>query len=157
MGAIIRRRLLCAFAGLMLGSWLAPALAQGKVHRIVYISFRAGPSDLDDAFIEGLRALGYAPGRDILIEYRWAANDAVRLRAQADELVGMKVDLIVTASTPGGSPGNARHQHDAHRDCGRCGSPGHWFGHQPRAPGRQRDGLVTSSARCLRKEAASSP
>src|SRR4051812_33076255 len=50
------------------------------------------------ALVAGLRALDYEDGRNVVIEYRWAAGDAARLPALADELVRLKVDVIVTAS-----------------------------------------------------------
>ncbi|MDH4181474.1 MAG: ABC transporter substrate-binding protein, partial [Betaproteobacteria bacterium] len=93
-----RRRILClAIAGFAAG----PAFAQGKVLRIGYLSTRASRTSIDDAFVAGLRDLGYAEGRNVAIEYRWAGNDMTRLRPLADELVALKVDVIVTATTAG--------------------------------------------------------
>src|SRR3954462_9792096 len=53
------------------------------------------------ALRSGLRELGYIEGKNIAIEFRWADNDYERLPGLAEELVRAKVDLIVTASTPG--------------------------------------------------------
>jgi putative ABC transport system substrate-binding protein len=53
-----------------------------------------------DSFRKGLRELGYTEGRDIAITQRSADGSAERLSAVAAELVGMKLDVIVTASTP---------------------------------------------------------
>ena len=50
-----------------------------------------------DAFREGLRELGYVEGRNIVIDYRWAAGKLDRLPALAAELVRLKVDIIVSA------------------------------------------------------------
>jgi len=47
-----------------------------------------------------MRQLGYAEGRDIVTIYRAAETDANRLPSLAAELTGLKVDVIVTASTP---------------------------------------------------------
>ena len=52
------------------------------------------------AFQEGLRALGYVEGRNIVIEYRWAEGRFDRLPALASELVALQVDVIVTAAPP---------------------------------------------------------
>jgi putative ABC transport system substrate-binding protein len=52
------------------------------------------------AFQEGLRALGYVEGRNIVIEYRWAEGRFERLPDLAAELVALKVDVIVTAAPP---------------------------------------------------------
>jgi putative ABC transport system substrate-binding protein len=51
------------------------------------------------AFIGGLRDLGYAEGRDVSIEYRFAdRND--QLPALAAELAGLPVDIILASATP---------------------------------------------------------
>ena len=50
-----------------------------------------------EAFRQGLRDLGYVEGKNILIEYRYADGQVDRLRALADELVRLKVEIIVTA------------------------------------------------------------
>jgi ABC-type uncharacterized transport system substrate-binding protein len=71
-----------------------------KVHRIGYLSLAAKPSERDEAFVQMLRELGWVDGQNIAIEYRWAANKTDILTALADELVALKVDLIVAASTP---------------------------------------------------------
>ena len=47
-----------------------------------------------------MRELGYVIGRNLVVEYRWASHDMARLQALADELVRLKVDVIVTAATP---------------------------------------------------------
>lgn len=53
-----------------------------------------------DAFRQGLRERGYVEGQNLVIEYRSADGRAERFPALAAELVGMKVDLIVTRGTP---------------------------------------------------------
>ena len=52
-----------------------------------------------EAFREGLRELGYVEGKSIVIEYRYAEGELDRLPALADELVRLKVDVIVASST----------------------------------------------------------
>jgi putative tryptophan/tyrosine transport system substrate-binding protein len=47
-----------------------------------------------------MRDLGYIVGRNLIIEYRWAANDMALLQPLADELVRLNVDVIMTAATP---------------------------------------------------------
>jgi len=48
-----------------------------------------------DAFRQGLRDRGYIDGKNITIEYRWAAGKSERLPGFAAELVRLKVDVIV--------------------------------------------------------------
>ena len=79
---------------------MAEAQQPRKVPRIGYLSLAAKPSLLDETFTQGLRELGWVDGQNITIEYRWAANKAESLAALADELVGLKVDLIAAAATP---------------------------------------------------------
>ena len=49
-------------------------------------------------FFEGLRQLGYVEGQNIVIEGRYSEGQAERLPALADELVRLKVDVIVAAA-----------------------------------------------------------
>jgi putative tryptophan/tyrosine transport system substrate-binding protein len=51
------------------------------------------------AFREGLRSLGWIEGRNIQIEYRWAAGDLQRLSEYAAELVAWKPDIIFAATS----------------------------------------------------------
>src|SRR5712691_223688 len=52
------------------------------------------------AFMKALQELGWADGRNIRIDYRWAAGNADRMRAFAKELVSLQPDLIVGHTTP---------------------------------------------------------
>ena len=75
------------------------AQPQGKVWRIGYLSLAPRPDKLVEVFREELRDLGYAEGRNLLIEYRWAAGNVERLNEFATELVRLNVDVIVTVAT----------------------------------------------------------
>jgi ABC-type uncharacterized transport system substrate-binding protein len=48
------------------------------------------------AFTQGLAALGWTVGRNVQIDLRWAGGDANRIRALAQELVGLRPDIILT-------------------------------------------------------------
>ena len=78
----------------------AKAQQTKKLPRIGYLTLRTGPTENDEAFLQGLRDLGYIEGQNIAFEYRWAANKVDRLSGLAEELVRMKVDIIVASSTP---------------------------------------------------------
>src|SRR5260370_27222569 len=52
------------------------------------------------AFHSGLRQAGYTEGENVRIEYRWANDDYGRLRALAEELVALRVAVIVAAGGP---------------------------------------------------------
>src|SRR5262245_3794562 len=52
------------------------------------------------AFQQGLRELGYIEGENIVIEYRFGEGKSERYDYLAAELVQLKVDVIVTSSTP---------------------------------------------------------
>src|SRR5258706_474667 len=53
-----------------------------------------------NAFRQGLTALGYVEGKNIVIEYRYAEGELDRLPALAAELAGLRVDVIVALSPP---------------------------------------------------------
>ena len=80
----------------------AEAQQTGKVARIGYLlgATREQTSHLVKAFEDGLRDLGYVPGRNVVIEYRFADGKLERLPQLAQDLVGLKVDVIVTGSNP---------------------------------------------------------
>ena len=73
---------------------------QTKVPRIGVLWLGAAPNANVNAFIQGLRELGYAEGKNLLIEYRFAEGKADRLPELAKELVRLKVDAIFTGGTP---------------------------------------------------------
>lgn len=51
------------------------------------------------AFIEGLQQLGWTVGRNIEIDIRWGAADAVRSRRQAAELVTLAPDVVLAGAS----------------------------------------------------------
>ena len=52
------------------------------------------------AFAPALADLGWADGRNVRIDVRWAGGDTNRSRALAQELVGLQPDIILTSNTP---------------------------------------------------------
>jgi len=100
---IPRRVFIAVIAGGLLAAPLvAEAQPAGKVPRIGFLQLNPGANPhLRDAFLQGLRDLGYVEGRNVVIEYRSAEGKLERLPALAAELVALKVDVIVTG---GGTP-----------------------------------------------------
>ena len=79
--------------------WPCAARAQQKLARIGFLR-QAGPHEKQfEAFREGLRAVGYVEGQNIVIEQRYAAGAYDRLNALAMELVGENVDVIAVGGT----------------------------------------------------------
>jgi putative ABC transport system substrate-binding protein len=81
-------------------AWPLGALAQepGKIWRMGFIA--QGYETFYDALFEGLRELGYAEGRNLLVERRYAEGHAERFPEFAAEMVRLKVDIIVVSTTP---------------------------------------------------------
>jgi putative ABC transport system substrate-binding protein len=52
------------------------------------------------AFTEALADLGWTDGRNVRMDLRWHGDDTNQIRALAQELVGLRPDIIVTNSTP---------------------------------------------------------
>jgi len=68
-----------------------------KIPRIGYLATRSGPSGSEEAFLDGLRSLGYIEEKTIAIEWRYAQEKFDRLPELASELVHLKVDVIVAS------------------------------------------------------------
>jgi putative ABC transport system substrate-binding protein len=87
---------------LVLGLLTAPLAAQAprlaNVPRIGYLvlsPLALAPTAEREAFLQGLRELGYVEGQNVVIEYRSAAWNRELLPDLADELVRLKVNVIV--------------------------------------------------------------
>jgi putative ABC transport system substrate-binding protein len=82
--------------------WPLAARAQrtGKIFRIGFLwdSPTTSPDSIE-AFRQALRGLGYVEGQNIVIEYRWAEGNPERMRDLAEELVRLKVDVIIAPSS----------------------------------------------------------
>ena len=94
-----RRTFLRTVAGGFLATPLTiDAQRVDKIYRVGWLSL--GRAWSLNPFRRGLSELGWIEGRNIAIETRWADNDADRLPVLAAELVQLKVDVIVTQTTP---------------------------------------------------------
>ena len=78
----------------------ALAQQQGKVWRVGFLSpTSASLSSQDtDAFLKGMRELGYVEGKNLVMEWRFADGKLEGLPGLAAELVQLKVDVIVAAT-----------------------------------------------------------
>jgi putative ABC transport system substrate-binding protein len=52
------------------------------------------------AFLQGLQETGWAVGRNVTMDVRWAGADVEAMKRYAKELVALQPDLIFTSSTP---------------------------------------------------------
>src|SRR5215472_11220636 len=76
--------------------------AQQKAIPVVGFLAAVAPSDLGPfmpAFHQGLSESGYVEGQNLAMEYRWAEGHYDQLPALAADLVGRKVDVIVSIGT----------------------------------------------------------
>jgi putative ABC transport system substrate-binding protein len=101
---MINRRafLITMVAAVVVAPLVAEAQHARKLYRIGFLgnSTAALESNLVAPWREGLRELGYVEGRDVVVEYRWAEGHYERFPALIEELLALKVDVIVTAGTP---------------------------------------------------------
>src|SRR5262245_59654462 len=89
-------------AGALLAAVAVEAQQTGKIFRIGYLDAgtASGSAVLVEAFRQELRKLGWIEGKNIIIEYRFAAQKSERRPELAAELVRLKVDLIVVDAGP---------------------------------------------------------
>jgi len=79
----------------------AQAQQRPNIPKIGWLSAVAGPTAGQEEIIRNLHELGYVRGKNIVFEFRYAANRLDRLPRLAEELVSRKVDLLITPGTPG--------------------------------------------------------
>src|SRR5262249_32217964 len=101
----IRRRKFVTLLGGAAAAWpLAARAQQGEWMGQVGVVMGSG----DDGegrrhltgFREGLQALGWADGRNLRTDYRWAAGDADRMRSFAKEVVKQRPEVMLIETTP---------------------------------------------------------
>jgi putative tryptophan/tyrosine transport system substrate-binding protein len=96
----MRKIFVSLLAALMLSSaYLAHAQQPTKIPRIGYLTSGAATPDSSRMFRQGLGELGYVEGKNILIEYRYADGGSQPLSELAEELVRLKVDVLVAVAT----------------------------------------------------------
>jgi putative ABC transport system substrate-binding protein len=102
--AMMERRAFVGTLGLIVlaAPLVAEAQQVGRVYRIGLLEYSTPDAARQawwNVFRERMRELGYVEGQNVTFEPRWAQDDDDRLSKLAAELVGLKVDVIVTAAT----------------------------------------------------------
>ena len=87
--------------GILMAPLTAEALQAGKVWRIGYLAGSPRVPQID-AFVQGLRELGYVEGQNLVLDIKLAHGQIERLPDLAVELVQFKPDVIVAAANVGG-------------------------------------------------------
>src|SRR5215831_15537907 len=104
----MRKRVISISLCAMLFALSIPAEAQQpkKVPRIGYLTTAARLADAPrvEALRQGLRDVGYVEGKNINIEYRYAEGKLERVPQLAEELVRLKVDILVVSSIIAAEP-----------------------------------------------------
>ena len=102
---IARRKFVVALAGAA-GAWPFKVRAQQGV-RVRRIGVLMGGDENDpvvkpivSAFTQALAGLGWTDGRNVRMDLRWGGGDIDRMRALAQELVGLQPDIILATGTP---------------------------------------------------------
>ena len=87
-------------------AWSAVAQAQ-RPERIRRVGMLIGGNESDPvynvrlpAFTQALAGFGWTDGRNVRMDFRWGRGDINRIRALAQELVGLQPDVLVTGTTP---------------------------------------------------------
>src|SRR3954469_14137950 len=92
--------LILTVAVLTAGAWSGQCCAQAKMPRLgMLISSEANKSlKWHSAFVQGLVERGWVPGKNLVLEYRFARGGPLRFSDAAEELVRLKVDVIYAGS-----------------------------------------------------------
>jgi putative ABC transport system substrate-binding protein len=100
----MRRREFITFVGGAVTWPLATHAQQGERMRRIGVLMPWDENDPEgklrySAFTQGLVDLGWTDGRNVRMDLRWAGGEINRIRALAQELVGLQPDIILTSAT----------------------------------------------------------
>jgi putative ABC transport system substrate-binding protein len=97
-----RSVLLAGGIGLLVAHRLSPGQPAATIRRVGMLSVLSEPAtaDLRPAFIQGMLDLGWLEAKNVEYRFAYADGDADRLDALATELIGQKVEVLVTGSPP---------------------------------------------------------
>ena len=96
-----RRAFITGAIGFLAAPLAARAQPAGKAYRIGFLggTSRTANTSMTNAFSQGLRELGYVEGQNVTIDYRYAEGKYERFPDYVNELVRLKVDVIVAVPT----------------------------------------------------------
>src|ERR1041384_8840327 len=103
----MRRRDFLALVGGAVAAWPLAALAQQRERmRRIGVLMHLSADDPEGqtrlaAFLQGLQEAGWAVGRNVTVDVRWAAANNEAMNRFAIELVTLQPDVIFVTSTPG--------------------------------------------------------
>jgi putative tryptophan/tyrosine transport system substrate-binding protein len=104
LNQVIRREFITLLGGAAAWPFAARAQQAERARRIGVLMPLAEDDQeartLVTTFVKGMQDQGWAVGRNVSIDYRWAAGDAQRIQAFAKELVEQNSDLILARSSP---------------------------------------------------------
>ena len=113
-GPGIQRREFITLLGGAAAAWPVAAGAQ-QGERVRRVGGLMGRDENDpvaktiaSAFTQALADLGWTDGRNVRMDLRWAGGDINRIRALAQELVGLQPDIIVTLGSRRPLPSSGR-------------------------------------------------
>lgn len=98
----MRRRDVLPLLAAAAASWPATPRTQDTLPLVGFLTAiaEADRPYLVPALLEGLEEEGHVEGRDVRVEYRWAAGNYGRLESLAQELLDMDAAVIIADSTP---------------------------------------------------------
>jgi putative ABC transport system substrate-binding protein len=109
---MIRRREFITLLGGAAAWPLAAHAQQGGRMRRIGVLLAGDENDPEQkrrlsAFTQALAELGWTDGRNVRMDLRWGGGDISRIRAFAQELVGLKPDIILAVTSPVTASANA--------------------------------------------------
>ena len=100
MNAWMRAAVVCLASVAAAGVATAAIAAEARIPRIGYLLARGSQPGIDGAFFKRLQELGYIEGKNIVIERRFADGKFDQLPRLVQELIDLKVEIIVAAPFP---------------------------------------------------------
>ncbi len=100
MDQVTRRAVVLAGCALLAAQVGAEAQRRERLHRIGFVS-PAPRGPRSDAFVQGLRELGYVEGRNAILDLRFADGRPERLPGLVEEVIRLTIDVLVVGSTLG--------------------------------------------------------